>query len=76
MSDEGLKVTGGTELGKSVSSGRVEVRDSQGVAKPAYLQQPDVIAIPPAHHKGKETLRPEPRKASLTTTVPQKASRK
>ena len=52
MSDEGLNVTGGTELGKSVSSGRVEVRDSQGVAKPAYLQQPDVIAIPPAPPQG------------------------
>jgi len=28
------------------------VRDSQGVAKPAYLQQPDVIAIPPAPPQG------------------------
>ena len=52
MSDEGLKVTGGAELGKSVSSGRVEVRDSQGVVKPSYLQQPDVIAIPPDPPQG------------------------
>ena len=48
MADDVTKQTGVVDLGKSVSSGRIEVRDSQGFAKPANLQQPDVIALPTA----------------------------
>ncbi len=48
MTDDVTKQTGVVDLGKSVSSGRIEVRDSQGFAKPAHLQQPDVIALPTA----------------------------
>jgi hypothetical protein len=48
MTDDVTKQTGCNDLGKSVSSGKVELREGQGTAKPAYLQQPDVIAIPPA----------------------------
>jgi hypothetical protein len=48
MTDEATKQTSGNELGKSVSSGRIELRESQGTEKPAYLQQPDVIALPTA----------------------------
>jgi hypothetical protein len=52
MTDDVTKQTGCSDLGKSVSSGRVEVRDSQGFAKPAHLQQPDVIPIPPPAPEG------------------------
>lgn len=52
MTDDVTKQTGRSDLGKSVSSGRIEVRDSQGFAKPAHLQQPDVIPIPPPAPQG------------------------
>ena len=48
MADEITKQTGVVDLGKSVSSGRVEVRDSQGNVKPSYFQQPEVIVLPTA----------------------------
>jgi hypothetical protein len=48
MTDDVTKQTGCSDLGKSVSSGKIEVRDSQGFIKPIYFQQPDVIALPTA----------------------------
>jgi len=52
MTDDVTKQTGCSDLGKSVSSPRIEVRDSQEFAKPAHLQQPDVIPIPPPAPQG------------------------
>ncbi len=54
MSDEtNQTVARGDQLQKSVST-HTELRESQGAAKPAYLQQPDVIALPtiPAQQQG------------------------
>jgi hypothetical protein len=48
MADDVTKQTGVVDLGKSVSSGRIEVRDSQGNIKPSYFQQPEVIVLPTA----------------------------
>jgi hypothetical protein len=48
MADDLQKPAVVTNLRESVSSGTIEARDSQGFAKPANLQQPDVIALPTA----------------------------
>lgn len=58
MTDDVTKQTGVVDLGKSVSSGRIEVRDSQGFPKPAHLQQPDVIALPTAPPQGQGSSEP------------------
>jgi hypothetical protein len=48
MSDDAVKHTARSKIGKtaSVSNGRAIAQDSQGVQRPAYLRQPDVIALP------------------------------
>jgi hypothetical protein len=51
MSDDVQKPTIVTNLRESVSSG-INVRDSEGFAKPANLKQPDVIALPTAAPQG------------------------
>lgn len=58
MTDDLLKPARPTDLRESVSSGRTQVRDSQGDTKPAYLQQPDVIVLPTAPPQGQGDSQP------------------
>jgi hypothetical protein len=46
MSDDLSKSLIPTDVQKGV--GRRETRDSQGSIRPSYLQQPDVVTLPPS----------------------------
>ncbi len=48
MSDDGVKHTIGNKIEKIAGVYSGFAKDSQGVEKPVYLQQPDVITLPTA----------------------------
>jgi hypothetical protein len=48
MPNSGVKETAGNKIEKITSVYSGFAKDSQGVEKPVYLQQPDVITLPTA----------------------------